>query len=192
MQQRSSILPRPHSSRLDPRRHGARQTPEMSLRTMLPRAASGWAPTAGPSSLVRSAPRPSSSSHPSVLQLRFRGDLAPRRVKYRKAFKGSVPVRTGGSLKGTTLEIGEFGIRTKQPCRLSAKVLKGCETAIKKGLKSVKEAQCYLRVFPQIPVCVKGNETRMGKGKGAFEYWACRCVCCLSLLRFRKQPAESE
>jgi len=31
-----------------------------------------------------------------------------------------------------------------------------------------------LRVFPDIPVCVKGNETRMGKGKGSFEYWACR------------------
>lgn len=33
-----------------------------------------------------------------------------------------------------------------------------------------------MRVFPDIPVCVKGNETRMGKGKGAFEYWACRYV----------------
>jgi hypothetical protein len=31
-----------------------------------------------------------------------------------------------------------------------------------------------MRVFPDIPVCVKGNETRMGKGKGSFEYWACR------------------
>lgn len=34
--------------------------------------------------------------------------------------------------------------------------------------------QVHLRVFPDIPVCVKGNETRMGKGKGSFEYWACR------------------
>lgn len=33
-----------------------------------------------------------------------------------------------------------------------------------------------MRVFPDIPVCVKGNETRMGKGKGAFEFWACRLV----------------
>jgi ribosomal protein L16/L10AE len=31
-----------------------------------------------------------------------------------------------------------------------------------------------MRVFPDLPVCVKGNETRMGKGKGSFEYWACR------------------
>jgi ribosomal protein L16 len=31
-----------------------------------------------------------------------------------------------------------------------------------------------MRVFPDVPVCVKGNETRMGKGKGGFEYWACR------------------
>lgn len=39
---------------------------------------------------------------------------------------------------------------------------------------SVAHTQFYLRVFPDVPVCVKGNETRMGKGKGGFEYWACR------------------
>jgi hypothetical protein len=38
----------------------------------------------------------------------------------------------------------------------------------------VKGAEVFMRVFPDIPVCVKGNETRMGKGKGSFEYWACR------------------
>ena len=33
-----------------------------------------------------------------------------------------------------------------------------------------------MRLFPDIPVCVKGNETRMGKGKGTFEFWACRAT----------------
>lgn len=109
-------------------------------------------------------------------QIRNRGDLAPRRFKYRKAFKGRLPIRIGGSTVATTLEHGEFGLRVLEPCRLSAKTLQSCETAIKKAIKSAKGAKCYLRVFPDLPVCVKGNETRMGKGKGPFEFWACRSV----------------
>ncbi|KAG0149941.1 hypothetical protein CROQUDRAFT_39070 [Cronartium quercuum f. sp. fusiforme G11] len=107
-------------------------------------------------------------------QIRCRGDLAPRKFKYRKAFKGRPPIRIGGSTVATTLEHGDFGLRVLEPCRLSAKTLQSCETAIKKAIKSAKGAKCYLRVFPDLPVCVKGNETRMGKGKGPFEYWACR------------------
>jgi ribosomal protein L16 len=48
--------------------------------------------------------------------------------------------------------------------------------SIKRKIKPVKGAEAWMRVFPDVPVCVKGNETRMGKGKGAFEYWACRLV----------------
>ncbi|KAA1117876.1 mitochondrial ribosomal large subunit component [Puccinia graminis f. sp. tritici] len=107
-------------------------------------------------------------------QQRNRSDLAPKKFRYRKAFKGSTPIRTGGSTVATTLEHGQFGLRVLEPCRLSAKTLQSCETAIKRAIKPTKGAQCYLRVFPDLPVCVKGNETRMGKGKGPFEYWACR------------------
>ncbi|KNE97543.1 hypothetical protein PSTG_09238 [Puccinia striiformis f. sp. tritici PST-78] len=111
-----------------------------------------------------------------TIQVRTRADLAPRKTKYRKAFKGSVPVRTGGSTLATTLEHGQFGLRVLEPCRISAKTLQSCETAIKRAIKTTKGAKCYLRVFPDLPVCVKGNEVRMGKGKGPFEYWACRAV----------------
>lgn len=45
---------------------------------------------------------------------------------------------------------------------------------MKKKIKTVKGAQVFLRVFPDVPVAVKGNEVRMGKGKGSFEYWAAR------------------
>lgn len=106
--------------------------------------------------------------------MRHRGDLAPRRTKYRKAHKGRVPIPTGGSLKGTTVRNGQYGIRLLAPARLTAKQLQSAETALKRKLKVVKGAQIFLRLFPDIPVCVKGNETRMGKGKGAFEYWAVR------------------
>ncbi|KAF8498723.1 ribosomal protein L10e/L16 [Russula emetica] len=57
---------------------------------------------------------------------------------------------------------------------LTAKQLTTTEEVIKRKLKPIKGAKVYLRVFPHIPVCIKGNETCMGKGKGTFEYWAAR------------------
>lgn len=81
---------------------------------------------------------------------------------------------TGGSIKGTTVKRGQFGLRLLQPARLSAAVLTTCRDAMKKKIKTVKGARVFLRVFPDVPVAVKGNEVRMGKGKGTFEYWAAR------------------
>jgi len=109
-------------------------------------------------------------------QVRQRSELAPRKVKYRKAHKVRVKLPTGGSTKGTTLQFGDYGIRIvgEEGGRLTAKQLKSADTALKRKLKVVKGSNVWMRVFPDIPVCVKGNETRMGKGKGSFEYWACR------------------
>ncbi|GAA6044542.1 hypothetical protein JCM8097_000487 [Rhodosporidiobolus ruineniae] len=100
--------------------------------------------------------------------------LVPRRTKYRKAHKGRTPMALGGSTKGTTLEWGDYGLRVNEAVRLSAKHLEVAEAALKRGLKPIRGSKVYLRVFPDIPVCIKGNETRMGKGKGTFEFWACR------------------
>ncbi|KWU43203.1 ribosomal protein L16, partial [Rhodotorula sp. JG-1b] len=100
--------------------------------------------------------------------------LVPRRTKYRKAQKGRTPLALGGSLKGTTLEWGDYGLRVNEAVRLSAKHLEVAEAALKRGLKPIRGSKVYMRVFPDIPVCIKGNETRMGKGKGTFEFWACR------------------
>lgn len=98
-------------------------------------------------------------------QVRFKGNLAPRRTKYRKSHKGRVPLPSGGSTKGTTLAHGSYGLRLLAPARLSAKQLESAEVALKRHLKVLKGAQVFMRVFPDVPVCVKGNETRMGKGK---------------------------
>lgn len=165
-----------------------------SLTAAFGRLTVGAAASAGPSSFA-SASRLStssavrslcmaSSSRPTLARaapassqlgaIRHKGNLAPRRTKYRKAHKITIPFNTGGSTKGTTVQEGVYGIRLLAPARLSAKQLDAAETALKRKLKVVKGAQVFLRVFPDIPVCVKGNETRMGKGKGAFEYWACR------------------
>ncbi|BGP16951.1 hypothetical protein JCM10213_007396 [Rhodosporidiobolus nylandii] len=125
--------------------------------------------------------RPSPSHTPSnalfqpaqLLQVRNKS-LVPRRTKYRKAHKGRTPIASGGSTKGTTLEWGDYGLRVNEAVRLSAKHLEVAEAALKRGLKPIRGSKVYLRIFPDIPVCIKGNETRMGKGKGTFEYWACR------------------
>ncbi|GAA5896303.1 hypothetical protein JCM6882_000977 [Rhodosporidiobolus microsporus] len=124
---------------------------------------------------------PSAPAHPSnalfqpahLLQVRNKS-LVPRRTKYRKAHKGRTPIASGGSTKGTTLEWGDYGLRVNEAVRLSAKHLEVAEAALKRGLKPIRGSKVYLRIFPDIPVCIKGNETRMGKGKGTFEFWACR------------------
>ncbi|KZT22784.1 ribosomal protein L16 [Neolentinus lepideus HHB14362 ss-1] len=106
---------------------------------------------------------------------RGRHQLAPRKVEYIKRHKGVIPIPIGGSTKGTTLAYGEWGIRIKGPgVRFTAKQLTTAEEVIRRKIKVIKGAKVWLRLFPDIPVCVKGNETRMGKGKGSFEFWATR------------------
>ena len=96
-----------------------------------------------------------SNSHLQLGQVRYRGTLVPRKTKYRKAHKGKVPVRTGGSTAGTTLQHGDYGIRVKEGVRFSAKQLTSAREALKRGIKAIKGAQVYLRLFPDIPVCIK-------------------------------------
>ncbi|KAI7895325.1 ribosomal protein L16p/L10e-domain-containing protein [Mucor mucedo] len=106
--------------------------------------------------------------------VRFASNFSPRRTKYRKAHKGKIPIPTGGSTKGTTVEFGDYGLRVKEGVRLTGRQLTAVHNAIKRKIKPVKGSQLWMRVFPDIPVSSKGNEVRMGKGKGTFEYWACR------------------
>lgn len=110
----------------------------------------------------------------SLNSVRFASNLAPRKRKHRKAQKGRVPVRTGGSQKGNFVAFGDYGLRVKEGVRLSADVLTACQNVIRRKVKAAKGTKIWMRVFPDIPVSAKGNESRMGKGKGAFEYWACR------------------
>ncbi|KAL1668687.1 ribosomal protein L10e/L16 [Schizophyllum commune] len=119
------------------------------------------------------APAPTVST--STTFARGRHQLAPKQVKWDRKHKGRIPIPTGGSTRGTTLAFGEWGIRIIGcGARLTAKQLGTAEEVIKRKLKILKGSKVWMRVFPDIPVCVKGNETRMGKGKGTFEYWATR------------------
>ncbi|EKM78865.1 hypothetical protein AGABI1DRAFT_129145 [Agaricus bisporus var. burnettii JB137-S8] len=130
---------------------------------------------------------------PTRVFARYRTQLAPKSVKYAKRYKGRIPIPTGGSTKGTTLAYGEWGIRIKSNgARITAKQLLTAEEVIKKKIKVIKGSKVYLRVFPDIPVCVKGNETRMGKGKGTFEYWATRVPIGRVLFEIGGAPIREE
>lgn len=93
---------------------------------------------------------------PLSLFSRAVGQLAPRQVKHIKRHKGRVPIPLGGSTKGTTLAYGEYGIRIKgNGHRLTAKQLAMAEEVIKRKARVLKGLKVFLRVFPDIPVCIK-------------------------------------
>lgn len=105
---------------------------------------------------------------------RFGHELAPRYKQVRKKQKGRVTVRTGGSIKGTTLEFGTYGMRLKsEGLRLTAAQLQAADNVL---IRFVRKAQgtYWKRLCTNIAVCIKGNATRMGKGKGPFDHWAAR------------------
>jgi len=97
----------------------------------------------------------SPASVPSIFT-RGRAILAPRRVKWPRRHKGRVSIPTGGSLKGTVLAFGDYGLRTKGAgVRITAKQLQTAEVAVRQKIKVIKGAKLHLRVFPDIPVGVK-------------------------------------
>lgn len=105
---------------------------------------------------------------------RYKHEYAPRYKRVRKGMKGRVTVRTGGSIKGNTLEFGEYGLRLKSNgIRMTATQLKEADNVISREIRP-SGATLVTRFTCNIAVCVKGNQTRMGKGKGAFDHWAVR------------------
>lgn len=83
-------------------------------------------------------------------------------------------MHTGGSTRGTTVVWGDYGLRLKDhDRRISAKQLKLGEETIRRRLRGLKY-KLYTRVSANIGVYTSGNEMRMGKGKGKFDYWAAR------------------
>lgn len=95
--------------------------------------------------------------------------MSPKRTKYRKAFKG----RISGVAKGaTTLAFGAFGLKAMEPERITARQIEAARRAITRHMK--RTGRVWIRMFPDVPVSSKPAEVRMGSGKGAPEFWACR------------------
>lgn len=93
--------------------------------------------------------------------------LQPKKTKYRKYRKGRIK---GNAFRGASLSFGAFGIKTLQPYRITARQIEAARIAATRYMK--REGQLWIRIFPDIPVTMKPAEVRMGKGKGAVEYWA--------------------
>ena len=92
--------------------------------------------------------------------------LQPKKPKFRKQFKGRMH---GNSKGGNNLNFGSFGLKALTPARITSRQIEAARIAVTRKMK--REGQVWIRVFPDKPVTKKPAEVRMGKGKGAPEYW---------------------
>jgi large subunit ribosomal protein L16 len=95
--------------------------------------------------------------------------LQPKRTKFRKAHKGRIH---GVATSGTTLAFGEFGLKALEPERVTARQIEAARRAMTRFMK--RAGRVWIRIFPDVPVSKKPIEVRMGKGKGAPEFWVVR------------------
>ena len=92
--------------------------------------------------------------------------LQPARRKYRKEQKGR---NTGIATRGNAVSFGDFGLKSIDRGRLTARQIEAARRAISRHVK--RGGRIWIRVFPDKPVTKKPLEVRMGKGKGSVEYW---------------------
>lgn len=95
--------------------------------------------------------------------------LQPKRTKFRKQFKSRIHGEAKG---GFELNFGGFGLKATEPERITARQIEAARRALTRHMK--RQGRVWIRVFPDVPVTKKPTEVRMGKGKGAVEYWVCR------------------
>ncbi len=92
--------------------------------------------------------------------------LMPKRVKYRKQFRGRM---RGMAKGGTELLNGEFGIQALEPGWITSRQIESIRRAVVRHMR--RRGKYWIRIFPDKPVTSKPAETRMGKGKGAVDHW---------------------
>jgi large subunit ribosomal protein L16 len=92
--------------------------------------------------------------------------LSPKRVKFRKMFKG----RTRGvAIRGSTVSFGTYGLMAMEPGWISNRQIEAARVALSRHIK--RGGKVWVRIFPDKPITKKPAETRMGKGKGSPEGW---------------------
>ncbi len=92
--------------------------------------------------------------------------LQPKRVKYRKQFRGRMK---GKATRGNTVDFGDVGLQTLEPAWITSRQIEAVRRTIVRQLK--RRGKVYIRIFPDKPVTQKPAETRMGKGKGSVDRW---------------------
>jgi large subunit ribosomal protein L16 len=93
--------------------------------------------------------------------------LMPKRVKYRKQMRGRM---RGKAHRGVDILNGDFALQALEPGWVSARQIEAARRAIVRTLK--RRGKVWIRIFPDKPITKRAAESRMGKGKGAVEYWA--------------------
>jgi large subunit ribosomal protein L16 len=96
--------------------------------------------------------------------------LQPKRTKFRKQQKGRV---RGLATRGYSVDFGSFAIKSLETGWITARQIEAARIAVTRAMK--REGQVWVRIFPDKPITKKPAEVRMGKGKGAPEYWVA-CV----------------
>ena len=97
--------------------------------------------------------------------------LQPRRTKFRRVQKGKMK---GNANRGNQLAFGSFGIKSLEETWITGRQIEAARQAVTRYMK--REGQIWIRIFPDKPITKKPAEVRMGKGKGAPEYF----VACVS------------
>ncbi len=92
--------------------------------------------------------------------------LLPKRVKYRKQQRGRLK---GQATRGNTVTYGNFGLQALEPAWITSNQIEAARVAMTRYIK--RGGQVWIKIFPDKPITKKPLETRMGKGKGAPEYW---------------------
>jgi len=92
--------------------------------------------------------------------------LAPKKIKYRKQMKGR---RTGLAYRGSEVSFGDYGLMATQDGWITSRQIEAARVALTRHMK--RQGRVWIRIFPDKPITKKPAETRMGKGKGAPEYW---------------------
>ena len=92
--------------------------------------------------------------------------LMPKKVKHRKMQKGNM---RGQAHRGGSISFGEYALKAMEPGWMTSRQIESARIAITRHVK--RGAKLWIRVFPDKPITKKPAETRMGKGKGAPEYW---------------------
>ena len=93
--------------------------------------------------------------------------LQPKKTKFRKMQKGRMK---GNAQRGHQLAFGSFGIKALEETWITSRQIEAARIAVTRYMK--RQGQVWIRIFPDKPVTSKPAEVRMGKGKGAPDYWA--------------------
>ncbi|MBN1317840.1 MAG: 50S ribosomal protein L16 [Anaerolineales bacterium] len=92
--------------------------------------------------------------------------LIPKRVKYRKQFRGRMK---GKATRGNTVAFGEYGLQSLEPAWITSRQIESARRAMVRYMK--RRGKLWIRIFPDKSVTKRAAETRMGKGKGSVDHW---------------------